>query len=74
MNTNLKPLEVDTIINNTILDTMAGNAGLAIVRLKKQFTGYSNTDVKVLNDTLTSIELEARKRMRTAIEAFIILN
>ena len=40
-------MQVDTLINNTILDAMAGNSGLAIVRLKKQFTGYSNTDVNL---------------------------
>ena len=70
--TDLKPLQIQDLIWDSVDRVMSGNAGIACVKLRKAFNlEVGNEEIKKLNQELILLELETRKKMKELITNFI---
>ena len=65
---NLKPLQIDNLIDECVRLSMNANAGLAVVKLDKSF---QLMDKKLLNDEINRITIAAAKQIGELIKLHI---
>ena len=71
MKTTLRPLQIKNLIKDVIDESMTGNEGLAIAKMRRKAGLEPTNELYSLNDKLVQIELDARKKMKAAIEEFL---
>ena len=69
MTTTLKPLQIENLQHSVIDKSMSGNAGLAIVDMRRKGIDPTN-ELYLLNEQLVQIELKARREMKKALIDF----